>query len=118
MSHHALAKLQNFIRVALSTGDVSDSQVTGVHEPNELRRLMIQQCVTADWIGRSLPSFRVSWPDVRLLNVTRHSVATMTIGAPDLDRVDRVHVPNIGMARNATVAFKLSIASGLTNQIG
>ena len=36
VSHHAFAKLQDFVRVALPTRDVSNSQVSRVHKSHEL----------------------------------------------------------------------------------
>jgi hypothetical protein len=42
MGHHAFAQLQDFVGMALTAGDVSDSQVTWVHETDEFGALVVQ----------------------------------------------------------------------------
>ena len=57
VGHHALAVLQHLLRVAAgrAAADVGDAQVAGVDEADELGRLVVEQRVRADRVGRRRP---------------------------------------------------------------
>ena len=78
---------------------VGDAQVAGVDEADELRRLVIQQRVRADRVGRGSPGVGEARPDVGVLLVAWRRVAAVAVDAaePDgrlarADRAPRWHV--------------------------
>jgi hypothetical protein len=101
VSHHAFAKLEDFIGMALATSDVGHPQIARVHESNELRTFMVQCCIATHRIGRAGPNVGIPRRDVGTLFGEVIGITTMAIHAADLNRIGRMHIPDIGMAMNA-----------------
>ena len=81
MGHHALLDLEDLVRMTVAAAQVRDTQVTRIHESDELRRFMIRAaCMT----GRGcpcMPRLRETGPDVGLLEVVGSRVAAVAIDA-------------------------------------
>ena len=68
-----------------AAAQVRDPQVAGVHEPDELRRLVVQERVRPDRVARGAPGVGKPGPDVGLLQVVGPRVAAVAIDAAEPD---------------------------------
>ncbi len=115
--HHALANFQNRTCVTLSAGDMSHTQVSRIHESNELRRFVIEYCVTSLWVSAAGPHLGEPWRDMGLCNVEGVTVSAMAVGATDLNSARWMHVADIGVAMNAALALDQHVFLALTHQV-
>jgi hypothetical protein len=70
--------------MALTAGDVRDTQIPGVHETDELRAFVVKQRIGSNGVGGSRPKCGVFWLDVRALFGKVICVSTVAIGATDV----------------------------------
>lgn len=101
MRHHTLAELEDFIRMTLTACDMSDSQVTGIDEADELGALVIEQRIASHGVCGAWPKIFVSRLNVRSLFIAIVSISTVAVGAAKHYRVGRMHRADIAMALNA-----------------
>src|SRR5207302_10818481 len=64
--HHAVMDVVHDLTVTKSARLLSDTQIAGIHETNELGRFVIEPRVRVRWIGGRFPKIFVPRQDVRL----------------------------------------------------
>ena len=101
-----------------AAADVGDAQVAGIDEADELGRLVIEQCVGADRIGRTSARPRGSAAARGPFLGRRRRVAAVAIAAAELDRLLVVQVADALMALHAADALgRVPPRVGLLRQI-
>jgi len=104
--------------VAPTTGLVGNAQVTGIDEPDELRRLVVEQRVAADGIGGAGPVLWLLGVDVRRFLREAVGIAAVAVGAPQSHGRAAVHVADAGVAGDAAVAFAERFLGALAGPVG
>ena len=119
MGHHALAVLQHFLGVAVGRAatQVGDAQVAGVDEADELGRLVVEQRVGADRVGRRGPGVGIARLDVGRFLDGGCRVAAVAIAAAQLERVLAVRVAHVLVALHAADTLGCGLLGRLLHQV-
>src|SRR5262249_31816021 len=105
--HHALAVLQHLLRMATAgaAGDVGNAQVAGVDEAADLRRVVVEQGVGADGVGRGAPGVGEARGDVGPFLGDGTGVAAVAVAAAEATRLLEVRVAGTFVALQAAGAL-------------
>ena len=86
MTHHAVLNILDNLAMTEPAGLFCDTQIAGVHETDELWRLVIQPRVRVRRISGCLPEFRMPRRNVRLLfRKSANWISAVAIGATEDD---------------------------------
>ena len=118
-AHELLAVGLHLLGVApgRAATDVGDPEVPRIHEPHELRRLVVQERVTAHRVRRTRPHLRVHRGDVRPADVRRRGVAAVAVGATDAQGRLAVRVTHRLVAQDTADRLGVGLGGGLLHQL-
>ncbi len=121
MIHHRVADALHDVAVAQAARLLRHAQVAGIHEPDELRRLVIERDGRVRRIRGGLPELRDSAAAhaPRSMASPRRGIAAVAIGAAEHDVRRSVHRVRIGrrVALHAARAFPVRLLPRLVDPV-
>src|SRR5207244_1679876 len=103
--------------VGSAATDMGNAQIAWVDKTHELGRLVIQQGVAANGIAGRAPGLRKAGRDMRLVLEGRRSIASMTVGAAESNRVLVMRIVRVSMTAQAAVALCRRLGARLPQEI-
>src|SRR5205807_8213149 len=102
--HHALAVLQYFVGMTVggAATDMGHAQIAGIDKAHELGRLMIEQRIAADRIGRRPPGVGEARRNVSLILEATGRVPAVSLGSAEPDGFFVMRIMSALMAARAS----------------